>query len=281
MEGDSEMKYAMVVALAVLAALSASAQTGGGDYRIGPKDLLEIRVLEIPELNVERRVSASGSIELPMLGELAVSGQTEAAVKARIETLLRARFVNRANASVVVKELASSPISVIGAITRPGPLNVSGKWTLLQAIAAAGGVTERAGKKIYVIRTAPDGGTQVLEIPTDELLRGASAKWNVPIFPSDVINIPARTTLNVLCLGEVHQPGSLEFDSDDRVTLLSAIAKAGGLTERASNQIRIRRRSPDGHETEIVVDYGRIAKGKLSDVVLEPDDAVIVKLAFF
>ena len=274
------MKNAFVIALVMIAALSATAQTAG-DYKIGPKDLLEIRVLEVPELNVERRVSASGSIELPMLGEVAVSGQTEAGVKARIETLLRARFVNRANASVIVKELASNPISIIGAVTKPGPLTVSGKWTLLQTIAAAGGVTERAGKKIFVIRTSADGATQVLEIPTDELLRGASAKWNVPIFPSDVINIPARTTVNVLCLGEVRKPGSLEFDSDDRITLLSAIAKAGGLTERASLQVRIRRRDAAGTETEIVADYGRIARGKQSDVPLQADDAVIVKLAFF
>ncbi len=80
----------------------AAAQETGGDYTLGPKDLLEIRVLELPELNVERRVSDSGSIGLPLLGEMAVSGITAADLRIRLEQLLTAKYVNRANVSVVV-----------------------------------------------------------------------------------------------------------------------------------------------------------------------------------
>lgn len=269
----------LLVALAL--ALPAPAQTPG-DYRIGPKDLLEIRVFEIPELNLERRVSDAGTLELPLLGQFSVSGMTSDEVRDRLQALLTAKYVNRANVSVVIKEYSNKPISVLGAVQKPGSLNVSGRWDLLQAISAAGGLAPGAGKKIFVLRTADNGLSDRLEIDTDELFRKSSPMWNIPIFPNDVINIPARSMVKVFALGEVKNPGALEFDSDDRISLLSAIAKAGGFTDRAAKgSIRVKRRGPDGKDKEIVVDYKRIVSGKDPDPDLRPDDVVIVKESFF
>ena len=220
-------------AIWMLAALSLAAagigQESSGDYRVGPKDLLEVRVLELPELNVERRVSDSGAIDLPLLGEMAVSGMTATEIRDRLETTVKAKYVNRANISIVVKEFANKPVSVLGAVQKPGSLSISGRWTLVNAITAAGGLTASAGHKIYVLRRAENGLSDTLEIRSDELFRSATALWNIPIQPSDIINIPARTAMTVFCLGEVKTPGALQFDSDDRLTLLSVIAKAGGL----------------------------------------------------
>jgi polysaccharide biosynthesis/export protein len=262
-------------------ALVLPAQDRAGDYRVGPKDLLEIHVFEIPELNLERRISDSGSIDLPLLGEVAVSGMTASEVKNRVENLLTSKYVNRANVSVVVKEFANSPVSVVGAVVKPGPLNVSGNWYLLQAISAAGGLTQQAGRKIYVLRRTSNGLSDRLEIRVDDLFRDASSMWNIPIFPSDVVNIPPRTPVRVFCLGEVKTPGALEFDSDDRISLLSTIAKAGGLTDRASNSIRIKRKGSDGKDVETVANFRRIVSGKDPDPILLPDDVVVVKESFF
>ncbi len=273
----------VLVLLAV--ALPLFAQGGGnssGDYRLGPKDLLEIRVFEIPELNLERRVSDNGTLDLPLLGQFSVAGMTADEVRDRLTALLTAKYVNRANVSVVVKEFANKPVSVLGAVQRPGSLNVSGRWDLLQAISAAGGLAPTAGRKIYVLRQADNGLSDRLEIDADELFRKSSPMWNIPIYPSDVVNIPARTTVKVFCLGEVKTPGALEFDADDRITLLSAIAKAGGFTDRAARGgIRIKRRGPDGKDHETVVNYNRIVSGKDADPDLKPDDVVIVKESFF
>jgi polysaccharide export outer membrane protein len=243
--------------------------------------LLEIHVFEIPELNLERRVSDSGSIDLPLLGEVAVSGMTATDIKSRLEGLLTAKYVNRASVSVIVKEYANSPVSVVGAVVKPGPLSISGNWYLLQAISAAGGLTQQAGRKIYVLRTASNGLSDRLEIRVDNLFREGSSMWNIPIFPSDVVNIPPRTPVKVFCLGEVKTPGALEFDSDDRISLLSAIAKAGGLTDRASNSIRIKRKGADGKDVETVVNFRRIVAGKDPDPILLPDDVVVIKESFF
>ena len=271
----------LFLVLVGLPALAAAAQEPLGEYRLGPKDLLEIRVFEIPELNLERRVSDAGAIGLPMLGEFSVSGLTPSEVRDRLEAVLMANYVNRANVSVVVKEYANKPVTILGAVQKPGSLNVSGRWHLLQAISAAGGLTERAGRKIHVLRRTESDLPDTLEINIDDLFQGSSPMWNIPIFPSDVVNIPARSVVKVFCLGEVRQPGALEFESDDRISLLSVVAKAGGLTDRASRTIRIKRRGSDGKDVETVVDFKRVISGKDPDPTLKPGDVIIVKESFF
>lgn len=251
------------------------------EYQVGPKDLLEIRVLEIPDLNVERRINDAGLLSLPMIGDIPVAGLTATQVATRIETLLTEKYVNRANVSIVIKEFSNKPVSIVGAVEKPGFLSISGRWDLLQAISSAGGLTDRAGKKIYVIRRGENGLGDTLEISTDDLFRSANGMWNIPIFPSDVVNIPARSIVKVFCLGEVNAPGALEFDSDDRISILSVIAKAGGLTERASKNITLKRRQPDGSDREIEVNYNDIVRGKAPDVEVGADDVVIVNRSFF
>jgi polysaccharide export outer membrane protein len=270
---------------ALLAALMAAgalhAQDISGEYRVGPRDLLEIKVIEIPELNVERRVSDGGTISLPMVGDFPVSGLTAAEVRSGLEALLKSKYVNRADVSVVIKEFANKPISILGAVQRPGALNISGRWFLLQAISAAGGLTEAAGRKIYVLRKKENGPSDVLEVRTDDLLRGASETWNIPIYPGDVVNIPARSTVRIFCIGEVKTPGTVELSTDDRITLLSVLSKAGGLTDKASKKVRVKRRDASGRDVETVYDYKRILAGKDPDPVLNGNDVVVVKESFF
>jgi polysaccharide export outer membrane protein len=261
----------------------AGAATGvaAGDYPLGPRDLVEIRVFEIPELNLERRVTDAGTIDLPMLGDFSVAGLTASQVRDNLEKMLTAKYVNRANVSVVVRDYANKPLSVLGAVQRPGSLNISGRMTLLQAISAAGGLTERAGKTIYVMRRSDNGLSDTLEIGVDNLLHGPSSRWDVALMPGDVVNVEAKRLVRVFCLGAVRSPGALELDGDDRISLLSVIAKAGGLTDKASSKIRIKRRGPDGKDVEIVVYFSRVVSGKDPDPTLKSDDVVIVKESFF
>lgn len=276
------MKKWLVLFLLAGIATRAGAQQTFGDYRIGPKDLLEIRVFEIPELNLERRVSDSGMLDLPLLGQFSVTGLTAEEVRDRLQALLTAKYVNRANVSVVIKEFANKPVSILGAVGHPGSLNVSGRWDLLQAITAAGGLVPGAGKKIYVLRQSDNGLSDRLEIDTDELFQKSSTIWNIPIYPSDIVNIPANRSVKIFVIGEVKSPGAVEFSSDDRISVLSVVAKAGGMTDRAAKgSIRIKRRQPDGKDKEFVVNYRRILSGKDPDMDLKPDDVVVVKESFF
>lgn len=271
---------ALVLCLIPTVAL-AQDELAATDYTIGPKDLLEIRVLEIPELNVERRVSETGTVDLPLIGPFAINGMTVREAGDRLASVLMTKYVNRANVSVVVKDFANKPLSIVGAVARPGSLNITGRYTLLQAISAAGGLTQQAGKKIFIMRSAENGLSDVLEIRSDDLFRSSTARWNVPVFPSDVVNVPAKTTVTVFCMGEVKEPGALQFDTDDRITLLSVIAKSGGLTDRASKHIRVKRRGPDGRDAELTFNYNQILSRGAADPLLQADDVVIVKESFF
>ena len=274
------MRRTLAAALAVLLVGGIVRAQAGEDYKIGAKDLLAIKVFELPEFNLERRVTESGSIELPLLGQVPVVGMTASEVADSLARMLKAQFVNRANVSVVVKEFQSKPVSVLGAVARPGSLTVAGNWYLLQAISAAGGLSRDAGQNIYVIRRADNNLSDTLELSVEDLFNKNSSLWNVPIYPSDIVNIPAKTTVRVFCLGEVKTPGALEFDGSDRISVLSAIAKAGGLTDRASKTLKVRRRGPDGKDREMVVHFGRIVAGREPDLELKPDDVVIVKVSF-
>jgi polysaccharide export outer membrane protein len=279
------MKRGVTALAIVIAALLASSGAFGedvsGDYRVGPRDLLEIKVIEIPELNVERRVSDGGTISLPMIGDFPVSGLTADEVRGKLESLLTSKYVNRADVSVVIKDFGSKPISILGAVQRPGSLNISGRWFLLQAISAAGGLTESAGRKIYILRRGEKGLADTLQVSTEDLFRKATQVWNIPIYPGDIVNIPPRTTVRIYCIGEVKTPGAIEFFSDDRISLLSVLAKAGGLTDRASTTIRVKRRDASGKDVETVYEYNRILAGKDPDPELKADDIVIVKKSFF
>lgn len=277
------MKTTTMALLLLLSPVAAWAQSpGASEYRLGPKDLVEIKVLEVMELNGERRVGDNGSISLPLLDEVPVAGLTASELEDRLEALLTSKFVNRANVSVVIKEFANKPVSIIGAVMKPGYLNVAGRWDVLQAISAAGGLAQNAGRRVYVLRRSDSGISDRLEIDADELFVRSSQTWNVPIYPGDVVNIPPKATVRIFVLGEVKLPGALEFDGDDRITLLTVIARAGGLTDRAARgNIRVKRRGPDGKDLETAANYGRIVAGKDPDPPLKGDDVVIVKESFF
>jgi polysaccharide export outer membrane protein len=259
---------------------SAPAVVAAG-YRIGPKDLVEIRVLELQELNVERRVSEKGMINLPFLEDIQAAGLTDSELAARLKIELERRLLQRATVSVQVREFRARPISVIGAVQTPGPLEFAGRWTLLEAITAAGGLTSSHGRMAYVLRHADNGLSDQVAIDLDDLLVRADPRVNVPIFPNDLINIPATLEVTIYFLGEVSQPGALTFKSTERMTLLAAVSRAGGLTDRAGRKIKIRREDASGKAQEIDVDYKRILAGKDPDVPLREGDVVVVKESFF
>jgi polysaccharide biosynthesis/export protein len=251
----------------------------GSGYRIGPRDLLEIRVFETPELNVTRRVSEDGKINLPLVGDVEVAGMTETEAASKIKGVLEGKLLVRASVALQVQEFRSRPISVIGAVRQPGNLAFSGRWTLLEAITAAGGLTEGHGNLIYVLRRSDLGLSDQVAIPANDLLVRADPKVNIPILSGDLINVPSAVEVTIYCLGEIRQPGALSFKSSDRITLLSVIARAGGLTERASSKILIKREG--GAKSEVTADFKRILAGKEPDVELQPGDVVVVKESFF
>lgn len=250
-------------------------------YRIGPRDLLEVRVFETEQLNGSRRVSEDGEINLPLIGNVTVAGLTENEAAQRIKGVLEETALQRASVSVQVLEFRSRPISVIGAVRQPGNLAFSGRWSLLEALTAAGGLADDHGALIHVLRRSADGLSDQASIRVDDLLMRADPRVNIPIFPGDLINVPAAVEVTVYCLGEVEQPGAVTFKSSGRLTLLTVIAQAGGLTDRASSRILIKRSGAGQQAVEITADYKRILAGKDPDLEIQPGDVVVIKESFF
>lgn len=268
-----------------LPSAGAQPQVGNPGYRIGPRDLIRIEVYDVPELNVERRVSESGAVNLPLIGDVPVAGKTEEQVSQDLKDLLGSKYLQRASVGVKVLEFRSRPISVIGAVKQPGNLAFSGRWSLLEALTAAGGLAENHGNVIYILRRADNGLSDQVAINIEDLLVRADPRVNIPIFANDLINVPATVEVTVYCLGQVNQPGALSFKSTERITLLAAIARAGGLTDRAAAKILIKRAASAGSggspASEITVDYKRILADKEPDVELRQGDVVVVKESFF
>jgi polysaccharide biosynthesis/export protein len=258
-----------------------AAQGKDPGYRIGPRDLLDIRVYEDAKLNGERRVSEAGVVNLPLLGDVAVAGKTTAEVSLALKKLLEDRYMQRASVDVQVLEFRSRPISVIGAVKQPGNLGFSGRWTLLDALTAAGGVDENHGNVAHILRRSDNGLSDQVTINLDDLLLRADPKANIPIYANDLINVPGTIEVTIYCLGEVARPGALTFKSSERISVLTAIAHAGDLTDRASSRILVKRAGRTDGPAEFNVDYKKILAGKEPDVELRHGDVIVVKESFF
>jgi polysaccharide export outer membrane protein len=246
------------------------------DYKIGPNDLLEIRVFELTELNQTVRVSEDGSITFSLLGRIEVAGFTAHGLEQKLASILTEKYVpGGAHVSVFIREYQK--VSIIGAVGQPGMFELIGPMTLLQAIAQAGGLTAQATNEIYIYRRDLDGKQAIIFIDLDDL-NSDNRDLNIDLKPKDVVLIPIDQTLNVFVYGEVRNPGAIPFLRSKRITLLQAIAQAGGTTEWAKeSKVVIKRKDrATGKEMKINVNLKKIIEGKLADIVLEEGDVVIV-----
>jgi polysaccharide export outer membrane protein len=246
------------------------------DYRIGSKDLLEIRVFELPELSQTVRVSEDGSVSLSLLGKVEVAGLTAQELEKKLASILDQKYTKAAHVTVFVKEYQK--VAVIGAVGKPGNYELVGPTTLLQVISQAGGLTSDALNELYVFRQGEGGKKTRIVINLEELTINGDQNLNIDLQPNDVVNIPVDRMLTVFVYGEVKNPGAILFKQSKRVTLLQAIAQAGGTTEWASkSRVMIKRKNKTtGKEMKIPLNLKDIITGKKSDIILEEGDIVIV-----
>ena len=252
------------------------------EYRIGPKDLLEISVFGADELSRTVRVSEDGKVTLPLLGEVLVDGLTKSEVEKKLGQLLGEKYVQNPQVTVFIREYQSKRVSVLGAVEKPGPYQLLGRQTLMQIISEAGGLTRDAGNEIVIIRQLPDGSSTSLRISIDDLFLKGDAKLNVPMEAGDIVTVPVDKPVVVYVFGQVKNPGALQVKKSNIPTLLQAIAQAGGFTDRASKGgVIIKRKDETGKEKEIKVNVRSILKNKVKDVQLLENDTIYVPESLF
>ena len=264
------------------AAVPGQAVAGQDQEVLGPHDLLEISVFDLDQFSRTVRVADDGTITLPFLGRIEVRGLTRIALEQKIAGLLGDRYINDPQVSVFIKEYESRKVSVSGAVKNPSTFHLMGSKTLLDVVSEAGGFTQDVGRLVFVIRRKPDGSTERITIDLESLIYKGESSLNVPILPGDVVYAPIEEKITVYVNGAVRTPGGYEFKHGDQITVLRAITKAGGTTERASEKkVQIIRRNPDGGQSVIPVDLRKVRSGKIPDPVLNREDVVDVPESFF
>ena len=246
------------------------------EYKIGAKDLLEITVFNLPELSQTVRVSEDGSVTFSLLGKVEVAGLTAQELEKKLASLLDRQYTKNARVTVFIREFQK--VAIIGAVARPGMYELVGPTTLLQAIAQAGGLTAQAMNELFVYRHGKDGKQTRIVVKLEDLMINGNLDLNIELQPKDVVNIPIDQMQNVFVYGEVRTPGAVPYLSSKRITLLQAIAQAGGTTEWAkkSGVIIKRKDKKTGKEMKIPINLKRMINGKIADIVLEEGDVVIV-----
>ncbi len=277
--------------------LAAAGENGpAGEYRIGPEDLLEITIFEAPELNRALRVAAGGEISLPLLGAVRAAGLTPRELESVLAELLRRTYMKDPHVGVFVKELQSRPVSVFGAVFKPGVFQVRGAKTVVEMLSMAEGLAADAGDTVIVMRGAGypgNGGSasssakeaieekpgvagETLEINLKSLLESGDARFNAAVYPGDIVKVTRAGIVYVV--GEVKRPGGFSLKSNENITVLQALALAEGLTRTsAKSQARIIRTDEiSGKRLELPIDLSRVLAGKAEDPRLRPRDIVFV-----
>ncbi|MGH7929751.1 MAG: polysaccharide biosynthesis/export family protein [Candidatus Binatia bacterium] len=272
-------------------ALSAASQQSAGtskDYRLGPDDLLQITIYNIPEQEARvtprsttLRVSQDGMIVVPLLGQMEVRGKTTGDLERELNQRY-AKFIRNPQVGVLVMEFRQR-VSVMGAVQKPGVFDLTGPRSVVDALALAGGVTERAGNQVHVYRHDANGGRQSIVMDLTMLANGgtnlSTDKLNFSLQAGDVVNVPQAGMFFVD--GAVGKPGSYPLGRD--YTLTQALAIAGGVDPELANysEVTINRRQSVEKVKIIPVDLNEVSAGRAADPQLQPDDVVLVPMSSF
>lgn len=161
------------------------------EYRIGPSDVLTIRVRGHDDLDQSVTVRPDGKLSFPLVGDIGAAGMTPAELQDEMESAL-GQYINiiPGEVTVVVDSVHSYKVSVLGEVREPGRFEFGNRVSVLDALAQAGGLTEFAdGSKIMIFRTY-QGREEKLEFNYDRLVKAQGTSAWVPVLPGDIILVP-------------------------------------------------------------------------------------------
>ena len=243
-----------------------------GDIPIGAGDLLEIKVFGIQDLNQDARVSATGDISVALLGLVHVAGLTPVDAQTLIETRLKeAGMVRDPHVTVFTKEYATQGVSVLGEVQKPGFYPILGARRLFDAVSLAGGTTTRAGRRVTITRRDHPDEPITTELTDDP---SESGKKNVDIYPGDTIIVSKAGVVYVV--GDVQRPSGFVMDNNEKLSVLQAVALAGGPNRTAKlSKAKVILKTPTGLQ-EVPVPLEQILSAKADDAQLQADDILFV-----
>lgn len=250
---------------------ASSNATPGKEALLGVGDVLKISVYQNPDLSVDSaRISETGRINFPLIGNVAISGLTATAAEQKIAKLLRdGGFVLQPQVTIQVGQIRSSVISILGQVGKPGryPIETVGAKTA-EMIAVAGGVTPGGADVVTLVGTR-NGKPIKLDIDMTAILQSGNSELDVPVQNGDVLFVDRAPVAYIY--GEVGRPG--QFRIERGMDMRQVLAQAGGLSARGTQRgMKVHRRAADGSVT--VSDIG------LNDPIGR-DDVIYVKESLF
>jgi len=248
------------------------------DYRIGPGDVIEVKVHGVEDLEAVIRIPEAGTFDFPLIGAVQAAGNTVPGVEKAIADALRKHYMNHPHVLVFVREFNSYRVSVVGAVTNPGTIIMKkGGCTVVDALAEAGGLTEKAGNELFVTTYDASGGARVKSVDLQRLLEDGDLEENPPISPGSSVYVPECGY--VFVTGHVEEPGAYPLRKN--MTTLQAISTAGDFSNTASRCVRlVRRVSPNKIEVR-KIDLAAVSAGKAADVKLRKSDILEAKASIW
>jgi polysaccharide export outer membrane protein len=291
-------KAGAVFFLVVLTAFCAAAQQSdetdekpNSGYVLGPDDQIVIHAIDSPEISDKPfLIGMNGNVTLPLIGRVEAGDLTVEQLETALNTRLK-KYVLDPQVSVTVVEFRSQPVSVFGAVTKPGVVQLRGRKTLYEVLSMAGGPTGTAGSTLTVTRrrengeiplagatTDPTGQFSTAELNVQEILDGKNPTANIEIRPNDTISVSEASANMIYVVGDVEHGGAFTLGGRQRLSVLRALSLAGGLGRTARpDKARIIRGAPAGSKPqEIAVNVKQIFNGKAEDIVLLPQDVLVI-----
>jgi polysaccharide export outer membrane protein len=265
----ASLGLAWALLLAATSPALAQPAPAAAEYRLGAGDVIRVSVYQMPDLQLEARLSEAGVISYPLLGSVRLGGlSVPEAEKTLADGLRQGNFVKQPQVSILVTQVRGNQASVLGQVNRPGRYPIEGAGLrLTELLAIAGGVSANGADSVTLVGMR-DGKPyrQVVDLPS--LFRGGDVADPL-ILNGDAVYVE-RAPL-VYIYGEVQRPGALRLERG--MTLLQALAAGGGLTQRGTEKgIRVHRRNAQGE--------GQVLTPAMDDRV-QDGDVVFVRESLF
>jgi polysaccharide export outer membrane protein len=246
-------------------------------YIVGPLDVLAITVFGEVDLSQKYTVDSDGTFDFPLVGRVKAGGLTLRQIEDALVKRLAGGYLVNPQVSVEIAEYRSKSVFIMGEVRAPGSYPIKGNMSLIEVLALAG-PTADASSEVVVVHPDPnraDGGPLLPDTAGAVSVRvnirdlqGGQLSRNVALQDGDTIFVPKAETFFVT--GHVRSPGSYVYEPG--MTVLQAIALAGGLSERGSQRGMKVLRTVEGRQVEIGV--------KDTDLI-RPGDTIVVRQRFF
>jgi polysaccharide biosynthesis/export protein len=243
---------------------------------IGPGDLVQVDVIDTPEMQQQVRVTDSGMVPLAYLGNIHIGGETPSAAAANIEkALIDKKVMRQPQVTVRIQELATQDVSVLGQVHTPGTYPITTPQTILKVLAMAGGLSETADRNITVKRH--NSAEQIKYNVSNNAEQALSDV--VMVYPGDTVLVSKAPLVYVL--GDVNRPGGYPIaTNDEHLSVLQVMAMAGSASKTSVKSHVVLLRATDHGQVQIPVHLSDIEKGKQTDIALQSNDIVYVPFSW-